>query len=390
MRSSLFIAALFTLSACTADSALQPERETPFDPNVTAFSSTYTSTDVDVTVEPAGDVADVRISWRSTGAPHYLVGLKAGEFQTYELTGGTSQGFRVPVTSREQTAKACVSAKAPSGPYYLQPSCVDWVVPARQTSPGGGNDGGDDTPGVPPGVWPNEPAGFTRVLDDGFENCRSDSPWTGWDAQTVVERAPGSILGENCAVRQKYTVGQEGGGGNEISLNLLRHDYKEVYLAFWVRLDEKWQGHDSFVNKVATLRTSFEAETPGGNNQGIMWIEAYGGDNGPLEMAVVPQMYGGCGTALWRDRPDLEVKRGKWHLVEAVMKMASTRYARDGSIQVWLDGTPVVTRHGLCTTGRDEGGILAVTLSGMWGGRWDSLQNADQGMWYDRVRVSAR
>lgn len=239
--------------------------------------------------------------------------------------------------------------------------------------------------------WPNEPPGYTLLFEDDFESCENSRWWEGWDDQTFVEPVSDSRLGERCAVRHVYTVGQEGGYGNEIRFGLNGRGLREIYVAYWIKLDPEWEGHESNVNKTAYIETRFPAVTPGGSDRGFMWLEAYGAGRSPLHTAVVPQMHPTeCQTALWQDRPNIKWQRGQWHLLEAVMKLASSRQTNDGSLTVWLDGWPVIQKNSVCTSGADQSEIAGLVLSGMWGGRFGALRNPNQGMWYDRVRISGR
>lgn len=253
------------------------------------------------------------------------------------------------------------------------------------------SDGG--TPGSPAN-WPSEPGDFTLLHETGWET--GTDGWYGFtDTRERIGDLPSSPLGERRGVEMLYPLGMQGGAGNVIFLSnetLARdNDLRSLYMAFWVMLDHKWQGHASGANKLAFVNFRHPAITSGGADQGRVWVEAWGADQNTLRPAIVEQGHDAKCTARLTTGSG-EIVRGRWHLMEVIVDLASTINAMDGRVRVYLDGNLSLDRTGVCTPGYlDSGSWLAEpAIAAMWGGVGDTMENPDQRAWYDRVRVSGR
>ena len=233
-------------------------------------------------------------------------------------------------------------------------------------------------PPPPPGSWPHEPSGFTVIEETGWEtgvlgkwvlyNQSGDKPIT-------VTNIVGSLLGESRALQIGFAAGHSGGGGTEARWDIpAAQQRSEIYVGYWVQVNQQWQGHNSGINKMIYLADG------GGGGFSAMWYEMYGGGSSPLGLYVVNQSGGSPGGML-ENVNQVTFTRGVWHQVEIYQKQGSP-----GVLRVWVNGVLAIDRSDVMTRNAP---IDAVTLSGIWGGVGDSKAQFDY-MRFDHIRISVR
>ena len=233
------------------------------------------------------------------------------------------------------------------------------------------------------GVGLNEPAGFTLVTERAFDArveqgwvIRPDETFTiGSDA--TAPKSPSSVgqgaflagyRGEDAPLVTDFTFGDRG--------------HRGIYVSFWVKLSENWQGHNSGVNKI-----------------GFAWIDddpkvvfnARTVDDGPIAPQIRIQ-----GTEMGPDgalnldpnvRSDVRMQRGQWHHWEVVLR-SNTDSNADGEIHWWLDGEKAGEYRNVAFTNAVEGKVWeVVSWYPIWGGGPDLVAETMY-MWMDHIYVS--
>ena len=244
-------------------------------------------------------------------------------------------------------------------------------------------------PAPPPssntGLWPNEPAGFTTIVETSWETAPlgrwNDGDLFGWrgafrDGTKWIgfETISDSRLGENRALVWTVPANHAGGGGAEVK-TANSFSYTKVYTGMYWKVSDNWYGHPSSIFKLIHIRST--GETPGD-----MWLEANSiGDQGGLINRVINQFpntnpFSGGWTSG-------STPRGRWHLIESVIDMTAR------TLTVWVNGTPMPLFAWTSNAGAPTA-IEGVWIAGMLGGMGPMSNPAEQKYAVDRVRVSYR
>lgn len=244
---------------------------------------------------------------------------------------------------------------------------------------------------VPPasGTQENEPEGYqlisSRHFDHKAEGNWSDATSDNYAVGVVDEGAASALTG-----RVKFPAGMSGGiSPVSVATALNFTGRSELYVQFWVKFDDNWQGHDSGVNKILLLTD----ESYGGGGDPVV-IAAYGTNGGPLTLQVRLQGPGSEQSASSGSanlKPNLEagsIERGQWHRVELVLVMNSGTNS-DGQVHAWLDGDKVIEYRDVRV--EDASGsnhrFDNVRWGPIWGGANDAVES-DMYMWMDDIHVS--
>jgi hypothetical protein len=231
------------------------------------------------------------------------------------------------------------------------------------------------------GTWTHEPAGFTVVEETGWESGTLDN-WTlihtDPNKPITVAAITDSMIGESKAVQIEYPADHVGGGGTELRYEIAVQDRStEMFLGYYVQVNENWKGHESAIQKMVYL-----SDDPIGFS--AMWYEMFGADDEDLGLYVVNQS-GSSPESIHAD-PPVTFTRGQWHKVEIYQKQGIND---DGIIRVWVNDVLAIDRSDVNT--RNEAGQPTpfdnVTISGIWGGI-DGIKGQTDYMKFDRIRIS--
>lgn len=226
----------------------------------------------------------------------------------------------------------------------------------------------------------NEPRGLERLTELTFGR---ELP-QGWskrpnDAIDFLPEPRASAPGRGIA-RAYYRVGFPAGSG-PVRVNWdLGRGYRQLYLSFFVRLSENWQGHRSGVNKIFHLWI---------NDRNMVYLSAQGAGAGPYAPQVRLQ-------GIAEERPSrnlsprggLRIRRGQWYQWE-VLLTANTPGVPNGRVQWWIDGKLAGSADGINFVkpgGRAEWGT--VSWNPTWGGMGGQI-GAVQWMDMDDIYISA-
>jgi hypothetical protein len=234
------------------------------------------------------------------------------------------------------------------------------------------------------GPWPNEPPGLTTIEETGWEDgtlgaWQLINPDTGCLVKYItVEPIPTSIpaspIQESKMLQIFYPQRHCGGGGHEAAYTF-PSPRNEVFVGYYVQVNDTWQGHESAINKMIYVFNG----TPNGFS--AMWYEMYGARSDPLRLYLVsnlPTTQIGYGPTTEERFP-----RGQWHKVEIYQKQGTSN---NGIVSVWVDGVLAMNRSDVVT---GNAPVSAVRISGIWGGVGDSKLNPDY-MRFDHIRISGR
>src|SRR3989344_1172504 len=232
-------------------------------------------------------------------------------------------------------------------------------------------------------TFPNEPAGFTTIVDTDWETAPlgrwNDGDLFGWrgafrDGTKTIgfETISDSRLGENRALAWTIPASHEGGGGAEVK-TADSFSYTKIYTGMYWKVSSNWYGHKSSIFKLIHLRST--GETPGD-----MWLEANSiGDQTNLINRVINQFpntvpfSGGWSSG--------STTRGNWHLIESVIDMTSR------TLTVWVDGTLMPSFSWTNNAGAPTA-IEGIWIAGMLGGIGATGNPSEQKFLVDRARVS--
>jgi hypothetical protein len=220
-----------------------------------------------------------------------------------------------------------------------------------------------------PSTGSNEPAGFTSIYDEPWENFQRYRYWTSDGTQGTVEA--------NGTLTWTYPPGFPGGYVPEsriIRLNTPNHGPYQYQRDEGVILSDNWRGHGSGVNKYRFwTRTNEEIH-------GYLMFEGTGSN--PLRPAINTQGFP-FPVAVWRwdDADNLanpteqqtHVTRGVPHTVETLMYKGTPGNA-DGWVKVWLDGVLILhfVNKQFCRTGESPE-FGPIHFAPYWGGVGSSL-----------------
>lgn len=242
----------------------------------------------------------------------------------------------------------------------------------------------------PSGTRENEPDSYQLISSRSFDQI-GEGDWTDNTNDSdysvgVTETGSASDL----VARARYRAGTTGGGspigtGTALSFG----DRSELYVEFWLKYSDNFQGHDSGVNKIL-----FITDKSYGGGGDPAFIAAYGANSSTLTLQVRLQGPGSEHSASIGSgnlRPNLgsgSIERGQWHRVELVLVM-NTGTNSNGEAHAWLDGSKVIEYRDVRfedASGSDHR-FDSVRWGPIWGGIDDTVEN-DMYLWMDDIYVS--
>jgi hypothetical protein len=224
-------------------------------------------------------------------------------------------------------------------------------------------------PGDKAGTWPNEPQGFSLVTDEAFDALDHK----GW--LSTVGAPNVSIIADSTAplsppnvLQFFYKLGYAGGTAPGTEYYRIRGSLPSaLYVGFWWKSSNPWQGHSSGVNKILFVRPS------DGSNIVLKML----GSAPPYHTQVTTEFP--SETTNWFENMDATpVALGQWHRLELYIDYSG------GVLKWWMDGRLKGSYTGLAYPGR---GFREPSFSPTWGGVGDVKTENDY-FWIDHVHVS--
>jgi hypothetical protein len=224
----------------------------------------------------------------------------------------------------------------------------------------------------------NEPTGMSMIADRPF-NCVSASScgegswyYSGPSSSARVVSDATAPRSGSSVVHQLFTTSLSGGSG-PASIGLAIPDRRVLYQAIWMKLSPNFDGHSTGVNKITHFwingvnRVFTMAR---GSGSGTL-LPAFG-----LQQLAAPYNTGsGSGTSvnLLPNVGSKSIQRGQWHKYEVVLT-ANTAGSANGSVEMWVDGTKVLSYSGIMFTAAGGNSKWEeVKWNPTWGGIGDSI-----------------
>lgn len=226
------------------------------------------------------------------------------------------------------------------------------------------------------GAWPNEPAGWTTVNDYDMSGLNTG----GWASVTESNQGSISVTSDLTAPESPssvwqfaYPTGYTSAGvapGTEWSTMA---PSQAMYVGFWWKPSNPWQGHESGVNKLMFFFTG----DPVGLSQNLT-IQLYGSGNGPFSTRMVGE--GFEDVPYWENvGSTTPLALGVWHRIEVLMNSPA------GSLKWWVDGKLVGSYTGVPYPSY---GFFQTEFSPTWGGVGGSNKTENDYFWFDHVHIS--
>jgi hypothetical protein len=227
-----------------------------------------------------------------------------------------------------------------------------------------------------PGNWPHEPTGLAVLTDYGFGDpfvtIDNDQPLgtSGWTAifigTTRLAIDPTAPLSPPTVAEFKYPVGFEAGSAPG-TFYFLMPNQRRLFVGFWWKVSDPWQGQNSGVNKIAFIWSG---------NTSNAYFTMFGSPGGPYELRFCNDyaLTTDCWVKPTVSRP---VTLGVWHKVELLLDVNAQMYSW------WLDGVQLGAVPGYIPAF----GLTLFSFSPTWGGVGDSKTQNDY-FWIDHVHIS--
>ncbi len=192
-------------------------------------------------------------------------------------------------------------------------------------------------------VAPNQPAGYDVYTSRDFRSKASSSQdhagSQGWDAwlesryKNLSQISDSSATGSPPSVmRYTFPAGLVSGNGPaSMMYKITDETARSVYVSTWVRFSPNWEHHTKI----------YYVNWNGGSY--IIRVNSRRSSTG-LQVSVRPNHRGFLRGPTNIGTGKKGLHRGKWHLIEFIMKLSSTPNAPDGEVKVWIDGALAANR----------------------------------------------
>lgn len=228
---------------------------------------------------------------------------------------------------------------------------------------------------------PNEPEGLRPLTLREFD-ARVEDGWDDRGGQTFqIVADPGAPGSPPSIGRAVYPAGFLSGRGPIMTSFAIPGKPRTLYLSFWMRLSDNWEGHRTGVNKVFHIWIA-------GRNR--VYLSAQGKGDGPYAPQV--NLQGIPGPQIARNlRPvrnqAIAIRRGQWARWELLMQ-ANHPGQRDASVEWWINGQRAGSESNFAFVGSDGDPVWErVSWNPTWGGAGPPVRTP-MSMDMDQVYIS--
>lgn len=210
----------------------------------------------------------------------------------------------------------------------------------------------------------NEPPGYTPITDRAF-NAKVEDAWTATDAITFTIESDSDARRSPSSVGQMlYPAGCLGScdpGWTELAITQL--GYTQLYVSFWVKVSDDWQGHDSFFNKIGFIWTHGKpVVVPVIKGKDADTLRAW------INLQDIPEVARNLEPNLL---DDVEIVRGRWHRWEIIL-IANSGDNADGQVHWWVDDVKVGEYFNVAFGSATQSKIWElIAWRPIWGGQGD-------------------
>jgi hypothetical protein len=255
--------------------------------------------------------------------------------------------------------------------------------------------------------WPNEPTGATVITDDAFSDaipCCGNSlvVGSGWAVNNfglITEVTDSSApLSPPNTLQMEYPIGfsSAGIGPGNMYYEAPGPNGSLFYFAYWFKISDPWQGHDSGFNKLTHTFDSVSTsralifDSPAGSQTGsvgnLLWYTPSTTiSNCHLTGIVSSDCSIGGHSIIVCGLCNVSITLGQWHRVEMILKNSTSPTSQDGIVKAWLDGTLVMNYTNYNT---DQFDIVEFQIAPTWGGVGGTNKTEDDFLWFDHIHVS--
>jgi hypothetical protein len=225
----------------------------------------------------------------------------------------------------------------------------------------------------------NEPSGYGTLVETSYQAAAEGGFSSSLNADFSIVNDPTAPYSPGTVARARFPKGL-GDGVSPIwsAAGIGQHGVKRLYVSFWMKVSDNWQGHETGVNKVAILWTH---EKP------VVVANMNGVGSGRLMSEMRIQDVPDGARNLTANLADAELARGEWHRWEVVL-VSNNGDGADGEVHWWIDGNKVGEYRDVRFGTSAQSKIWDnVTWRPVWGGRGDTV-NEDMYMWMDHYYAS--
>lgn len=233
----------------------------------------------------------------------------------------------------------------------------------------------------PSSIGSHEPAGYSRITDRPFE-ARDDAGWGFNESSRYSIETDANAPGSCCRVGQaRYNAGYSGGTSPAITWTSFGSEgNNEIYISFWLKLSDNWQGHSSGVNKIGFVWI---------HDNAAVYFSAQGSGSGTLRPQVRLQDVPDGARNLAANAGNPAVRRGEWQRWE-VQLIANSGGQANGVSRLWLDGELVSDYRDVRFSSASQGRTWQhLYWYPVWGGMGDSVQQ-EMTMSIDHIYASGK
>ena len=227
------------------------------------------------------------------------------------------------------------------------------------------------------GPWPNEPAGFTVISDQPWNDLTSG----GWSLQFGVLPLIVPDLTAPLSPPNVLQITYPAGFASGSAPSTMVHDVpgsKQFYVGLWWKASNPWQGNDANTNKIEYVFT---------NGNGSIVLEMYGPPPaGPFELRVFPTFSTSSGVWLFPNVNHIPITLGQWHRIEWLLVYNTTTNPANGIVRWWLDGQLI---GDYSNVSYPTEGLYQYKVAPVWGGVGGPKTETDY-FWYDHIHLSGR
>jgi uncharacterized protein YjdB len=237
-------------------------------------------------------------------------------------------------------------------------------------------------PPPPPPGSSNEPPGMTVITERAFNSKTEDPKWDNYNAGPLtIEQDPTAPKSPSSVIRSTLPAGFQAGSSNG-STGIQFSSVSTLYVSYWAKYSDNWQGQQADINKQAYAWVSE------GGGDGKFVMEASGVGSGTMRpRPILQSMIVGDGHKDPNLIPTQEIVRGQWFHIEIVLN-PNTAGNADGSFDVWQDGQHCTHYEGLQWTNGDTRWFI-FEIQPIWGGTGGTVTNTMY-IQYDHIYISGK
>lgn len=224
------------------------------------------------------------------------------------------------------------------------------------------------------GVWANEPATATALLDCPFNDASCGGKLWVWGGAGVTTQPAGAPMSAPNAVASHLAKNASTGGqGVTWPTAGNASPRSEIYVGLWWKMNADFQGYNSGSNKLFFVR-NFEFTAGKDPTNGIFtligqpdkfpWQLVFGHNTGGLDNSHACSA--DMGLMCYPNVGSAPIYPDTWYQIEAYVKSSTCSTCRNGIVRWWVNGTMIGNYTNL---NYGSGNMGEVTINHTWDGQ---------------------